>query len=513
MNPLVSLQAITKRFPAVTANDHIDFDCYPGEIHALLGENGAGKTTLMNILYGLINPDEGKIIIDGNEVSISSPRDALRLGVGMIHQHFMLIPKFTVLENMILGIPPSIGPFVDNKSAFDQVCAAAEKYGLAVEPLQRVENISVSSQQKVEILRLLYRGAKILILDEPTAVLAPQEIQELFTILRGLCEEGHTIIFITHKLDEAMQVSDKISVLRDGKLISCRSVSETTPRVLAKEMIGRDLREDLFVEGKPQSQPVLQLSNVSTKNDQGIQMLNEINLTIHQGEILGIAGVDGNGQSELAQILTGLRPITAGRIELDEKNLSSTDPHDFIQHGVSHVPEDRQKDGLVMGFSLAENIILPQHDRKPFVSRGITQKTSINEYAEELLKQFDVRPPDPNLRAKTLSGGNQQKTVLAREIARKPKFLVASHPTRGLDVGSVEYIQIQLLGERERGCAILLISHDLDELLKLSDRLAVMYRGKIVGIFPNQQVDIEKIGLLMTGSILLESATVDQSTC
>lgn len=512
MTSSVSLQGITKRFPAVTANDHIDFDCNPGEIHALLGENGAGKTTLMKILYGMVKPDEGKIYIDGREVQISSPRDALRLGIGMIHQHFMLIPQFSVVENVILGVPPAKGPFVDEAAAFDKVCSAAQKYGLVVDPMEKVENLSVSGQQRVEILRLLYRGAKILILDEPTAVLAPKEIRELFSILRGLAQASHSVIFITHKLKEAMEISDRITVLRAGKVVSTRPVAEATARVLAKEMVGRDLREDLLVSGSTGTRPVLQVKGVTAHNDQGSRVLNGIDVEIHAGEIVGVAGVDGNGQTELAQVLTGLRSIDTGHIEVDGKNLSSSSPEEFILSGVAHVPEDRQKDGLVLEFTLEENLILQQHARQPFAACGLINKAQIRKFAQDLINKFDVRPPKPEIKAKMLSGGNQQKLIIARELSREPKLLVASHPTRGLDVGSVEYIQSQLIKERDRGCAILLISHDLDELFQLSDRLAVIYRGKFVALLPAQQATVEEIGLLMTGSLESEAGDAEEPT-
>ncbi len=497
---MVYMHGITKRFQAVLANDRIDFQCKKGEIHALLGENGAGKTTLMNILYGMVNPDDGEIFIGGEAAHITTPREALNLGIGMIHQHFMLIPTFSVLENVILGIPPGSGFFIDLETAREQVMQTAKNCNLNIEPDLIVRNLTVSSQQKVEILRLLYRGTKILILDEPTAVLAPQEIRDLFKILRGLASQGNTIIFITHKLEEVMEISDKVTVLRAGRVISTRRPQETTTQILAKEMVGRNLNEDLGVEGYPGKKKILVVKDLNAKDDHGNHVLKDIGFEVQEGEILGIAGVDGNGQRELAQVLTGLRKVESGQIVLDNYDLTNKTTRKFIEKGVAHVPEDRQKDGLILDFSIAENMVMQSHGTLPFSKNGFLHKVSIKKYADGLIKAYDIRPTDNRLPARKLSGGNQQKLILAREFSRNPKIIIACNPTRGLDVGSVEYIQTQLLSARKNGCAIILIDQDLDELFKLCDRLAVIYRGMFVSIVRTRKTDIDEIGLLMTGS-------------
>ncbi len=509
MPPIVAMRSITKRFTSVVANDHIHFDCEAGEIHALLGENGAGKTTLMNVLYGLLKPDEGSVSVGGREVNISSPRRALQLGIGMIHQHFMLVPWFTVLENVILGIPPTRGPFLDRKTALERLKSTAERYGLAVDPTAIIWQLSVSAQQKVEITKLLYRGARVLILDEPTALLAPPEVHELFGVLRSLAASGHSIIFISHKLNEVMEISDRVTVLRAGRVVSTRPTAEADPHTLAKEIVGRDLLGEARGEGAPGTKVVLRVAGLRARDDRRLLALNGIDLEVHEGEIVGVAGVDGNGQSELAQVLTGLRPVETGRIEVGGHDLSHADPWSFIMHGVAHVPEDRQRDGLVMNFSLAENLVLQMHGQRPFAAGGFIKKDAIRKNAVELMREFDVRAPHPDLRAEMLSGGNQQRLVLARELSRSPGLLIASHPTRGLDVASVEHIHRNLLAARQRGSAILLISHDLDELLALSDRIAVIYRGQIVGLLPTEKADIELVGLLMTGATRLTGGNLD----
>ena len=494
------MHGITKRFQSVLANDRIDFRCEKGEIHALLGENGAGKTTLMNILYGMANPDAGEIFIRGEKANITTPREALSLGIGMIHQHFMLIPTFTVLENVILGIPPGSGLFVDLKTARKQVMQTAKDCNLNIDCDVFVRNLTVSSQQKVEILRLLFRGTKILILDEPTAVLAPQEIRDLFKIIKGLASQGNTIIFITHKLEEAMEISDQVTVMRAGRAISTRKPLETTTQILVKEMVGRNLNENLGVEGNPGKKKILLVKGLNAKDDRGNKILNDIEFELQEGEILGIAGVDGNGQHELSQVLTGLRKIESGTIVLDNFALTNKTPKEFIENGVAHVPEDRQKDGLILDFSVAENMVIQKHGTHPFSENGFLNRDAIEKYADSLIKAFDIRPADFRLPARKLSGGNQQKLILARELSRKPKIIIACNPTRGLDVGSVEYIQTQLLSARKDGCGIILVDQDLDELFKLCDRLAVIYRGRLVSIVTTRKTDIDEIGLLMTGS-------------
>lgn len=500
MPKILSMQGITKRFPGVLANDQVTLECETGEIRALLGENGAGKTTLMNVLYGLLKPDEGSIFINDQNADISSPRDALALGIGMIHQHFMLIPYFTVLQNVIVGAAPKRGPLVDWEQAEEQVTSIATKYNLDIDPSLPTWQLSVCAQQRVEILKLLYRRARLLILDEPTAALGPQEVSELFSIMRGLAESGYTIIFITHKLKEVMEISDSVTVLRHGRVVSTRAIAETNPQILAKEMVGREPLGRPESRGAPGDKVILSLRGLCARDDRNLMACDGIDLEVHEGEIVGIAGVDGNGQSELAQVLTGLRPIEAGQIELAGHTLGKDDPWEFITQGVAHVPEDRQKDGLIMEFSLADNLVLQMHRLPPFSRYGVLDNRVIRSHGVELMERFDVRAPGPLVAAQTLSGGNQQRLVLARELSRRPVLLVASHPTRGLDVGSTEYIQRELLDAKQAGSAILLISQDLDELLALSDRIAVMYRGQVVGILPAQEASVGQIGLMMTGT-------------
>jgi ABC-type uncharacterized transport system ATPase subunit len=503
--PLLELRGITKRFPGVLANDSVDFDLRRGEVHALLGENGAGKSTLMNILYGLYHPDDGEIRLEGRTVRINSPSDAIQLGIGMVHQHFMLIPVMTVAENIVLATEPTKGPLLDLKAAEERVSELSRDYGLAVRPDATVERISVGQQQRVEILKALYRGAEILILDEPTAVLTPQEAAELFAIIRSLTEQGKSIIFISHKLNEVLEIADRITVLRQGRKVDTVPREGATQAGLARLMVGRDVV--LRVEKTPAEpgEPLLVVEDLVVLDDRGLDAVRGVSFEVRAGEIVGIAGVDGNGQTELIDALTGLRRPASGQVAVGGKDVTSAPARERLDGGLGHIPEDRQLRGLVLDFTLAENIAL--HDfRKPPTSRwGWLYPRRMVEVAREFLRAFDVRGGGPETIAAALSGGNQQKVVVAREISRDPRVLVAAQPTRGVDVGAIEFIHKRLVQERDEGKAILLISLELDEILSLSDRILVIYEGRIVGEYaPN--VSEEELGIAMTGGRRQEAA-------
>jgi general nucleoside transport system ATP-binding protein len=496
--PLLELRGITKRFPGTVANDHVDFDLAKGEVHALLGENGAGKSTLMNILYGLYHPDEGEIRLGGKPTRIDSPRDAIDSGIGMVHQHFMLIPVMTVAENIVLATEPTKGPFLDLATAEKRVRELSTQYGLTVRPEAKVASISVGMQQRAEILKALYRGAEILILDEPTAVLTPQEASELFTIIRSLQEDGKSIIFISHKLNEVLEIADRITVLRQGKRIDTVPREGATREGLARLMVGREVV--LSVE-KPPAEPgetLLEVKDLVVADERGLEAVRGVSLEVKAGEIVGIAGVDGNGQSELIDALTGLRSPAAGTITAAGKNLTSANARECLDAGVGHIPEDRQVRGLVLDFTLAENLALHDYAREPSSRWGWLYPARLIERAARLLKEFDVRGGRPQTLAADLSGGNQQKVVIAREVSRDPRILVAAQPTRGLDVGAIEFVHRRLVKERDEGRAILLVSFELEEILSLSDRILVIYEGKIVGEY-GPGVSEEELGIAMTG--------------
>jgi ABC-type uncharacterized transport system ATPase subunit len=495
---LLELLGITKRFPGIVANDHVDFELDKGEVHALLGENGAGKSTLMNILYGLYHPDEGEIRLNDKRIRIDSPRDAIDRGIGMVHQHFMLIPVMTVAENIVLATEPTKGPFLDLASAEKRVRELSSQYGLTVRPEAKVASISVGMQQRAEILKALYRGAEILILDEPTAVLTPQEASELFTIIRSLQEGGKSIIFISHKLNEVLEIADRITVLRQGKKIDTVPREGATREGLARLMVGREVV--LSVE-KPPAEPgetLLEVEDLVVVDERGLEAVRGVSFEVKAGEIVGIAGVDGNGQSELIDALTGLRSPSTGTIAAAGENLTSANARKHLDAGVGHIPEDRQVRGLVLDFTLAENLALHDYAKEPSSRWGWLYPGRLIERAARLLKEFDVRGGRPQTLAAALSGGNQQKVVIAREVSRDPRILVAAQPTRGLDVGAIEFVHRRLVKERDEGRAILLVSFELEEILSLSDRILVVYEGRIVGEY-EPGVSEEELGIAMTG--------------
>jgi simple sugar transport system ATP-binding protein len=500
MTPILELQGITKRFPGVLANDHIDLSLEEGEILALLGENGAGKTTLMNILYGLYQPDEGEIRVRGKPIQVHSPRDAIAAGIGMVHQHFMLVPVFTVTENVMLGDEiTKAGGLLDRKKVAARIRQISEQYHLEVDPDAYVRDLPVGVQQRVEIIKLLYRQATILILDEPTAVLTPQEADELFKILHSLVEQGKSIIFITHKLREVLEISDKITVIRRGKVVGQAIPGEADQNKLAEMMVGRAVDLELEKDAPKIGDVVLEINDLEVLDDRRQVTVDGVSFDVRAGEVLGIAGVQGNGQTELVEMITGLRPAQQGAVRLLGKDITKASPRAITELGSAHIPEDRQRDGLVLTFPVAENLVLNTYYLQPFTRGAVMQKDVIISSADRLIQEFDIRTPGPLVNAGALSGGNQQKVIVARECSRPIKLLVASQPTRGLDVGSVEYIHRRILQKRDEGCAVLLVSSELDEVMQLADRIAVMYRGKIVDILPAEQATKEGVGLLMAG--------------
>ena len=497
----VEMIDIVKKFGEFVANDCINLTVHKGEVHALLGENGAGKTTLVNCLYGLYHPTEGKIRINGKEVSITDPNAAIQNGIGMVHQHFMLVEPFTVTQNIILGRETTkLMGVLDLNTAEQKVEELSKRYGLAINPRDKIEDISVGSQQRVEILKALYRGAEILILDEPTAVLTPQEIKELVSIIRNLTQEGKSIIIITHKLHEIKQVADFCTIIRRGKFIDTVEVEKVTEQDLASMMVGREISFD--VEKKPQErgEKTLGIRDLVVKDNRGIPAVNGLYLELYKGEILGIAGVDGNGQSELIEALTGLRDISRGEISFHGKDITGAPPRQIIDGcNIRTIPEDRQKRGLVLEFDVAENLILETYHKPPFSNRGTLKYPEIYKFADQCTVDFDIRPNNPYLLARSLSGGNQQKVIIAREVSNDPAVLIASQPTRGLDVGAIEYVHAAIVEQRDRGKAVLLISFDLDEVINVSDRIAVIFEGKIVDTMDAAGADENKIGLMMAG--------------
>ena len=496
---VLEMEHITKRFPGIVANDDVSFDLRAGEVHALLGENGAGKSTLMNILYGLYHPDEGEIRIKGRTVELGSPRGAIDAGVGMVHQHFMLIPVMTVAENIVLASEPTReGVLLDIRAAERRVGELSERFGLAVDPRARVQDITVGQQQRVEILKALYRNAEILALDEPTAVLTPQEAGELFQIIRELTSQGTSIIFISHKLNEVAEVADRITVLRRGKLIETLPAEGATEASLARLMVGRDVLLRVDKSAAKPAAPLLEVNGLHVLDDRGIEKVRGVSFTVHGGEILGLAGIDGNGQTELIDAMTGLRHAASGTVTVEGVDITSRDVQGHFDAGLGHVPEDRQRRGLVLEFSIAENLAIHDFGSPPASRFGWLYPRRLLERATQLIREFDVRGGGPETKAGALSGGNQQKVVLAREIDRDPKVLIAAQPTRGLDVGAIEFVHRRIVEERDEGRGVLLVSLELEEILSLSDRVLVMYEGEIVGEFPPTATE-EELGIAMTG--------------
>jgi simple sugar transport system ATP-binding protein len=498
----VEMRGIVKRFPGVLANDHVDFDLRQGEVHALLGENGAGKSTLMNVLAGMYKQEAGTILVNGARVSFSSPRDAIAAGLGMIHQHFMLVPSQTVTENIVLGLDTP--RFFLRLSDLDRrVLELQTKFGLKVDPKAKLWQLSVGEQQRVEILKMLYRGARVLIMDEPTAVLTPQEVEELFVTLRGMVASGHSIVFISHKLDEVLAIANRITVLQHGRVTAAGlPASSVTKRELAQLMVGREI---VFTLKKPPKQPgatVLDLRDICAENDRGLPALKGLALQVRSGEIVGMAGVAGNGQSELAQVITGLRKCTCGQVLINGEDIINRSPAAAIARRVAHVPEDRNGVGSAPGLSVADNLIMKSYRAAPISNGWVLNRPAIKEQAETLKKAYDIAAPTTNVQARLLSGGNLQKAILAREMSAGPKLIVAVQPTRGLDVGAIEAVHRVLLDERARGTAILLISEELDELMSLSDRIVGIYEGEIMGELKAEAATLEQIGLMMAGQRL-----------
>lgn len=495
------MKGITKTFPGVLANDNIDFVVEKGEIHGLLGENGAGKTVLMSILYGLYHQDQGQIQVNGKEVTMDSPATAIRLGIGMVHQHFMLVPSLTVAENIILGREPTKDKvLLDMEKTIKDVKVSCERYNLDVDLKAPIYALPVGMQQRVEILKTLYRGADILVLDEPTSVLTPQEATELFKAIRVLKEQGKTVVFISHKLREVLSICDKITVLRRGRVVGTIRAADTNLSELAKMMVGREVIYKFEKKSISEREVVLRVESLKTLDDRGLPALKGISLEVHASEILGIAGVEGNGQTELVETLTGLRKITEGKILLNNREITRASPKERIRLGISHVPEDRHKRGLIPDFSVMENLILGSHDRPPFAKWGVRLDFGeTSKYAQKLIGDFSIKTQSEDTPVRHLSGGTQQRVVLARELSREPKLIIASQPTRGLDVGATEFVRSKLVEMRDHRCAVLLVSADLDEIWALSDRIAVMYEGKVVATKDPQETNEEELGLLMAG--------------
>ncbi len=509
MPPVLELKEITKRFPGVLANDHVDLTLHEGEVLALLGENGAGKSTLMNVLYGLYTPDAGEIYVHGEKVEIHDPNDAINLGIGMVHQHFMLIPVFTVAENVMLGMESLKNRFfLDQQDAAQRIREISARYGLEVDPLAIVGDLPVGVQQRVEIIKLLYRSADILILDEPTAVLTPQEVEGLFEVVRSLTSQGKSVIFISHKLKEVLALADRIEVLRDGKLVGVTTPEESDEKDLAAMMVGREVILKVEKEAAQPQEPVLAVERLRVMGDRGEVAVNNVSFEVRAGEILGVAGVQGNGQTELIEVLTGLRKAESGSMKIQDQEILNRTPRVITEAGSAHIPEDRQRNGLVLGYPVADNLILNTYYLPPIAQGPVLQENEIVRRADNLVDEYDIRTPSIMTLVSKLSGGNQQKVIVARELSRDVKLVIAAQPTRGLDVGSIEYIHSRLLKKRDEGVAVFVVSAELDEVLSLADRILVMYDGEIMDTMSTEEATKERIGLLMAG-VRPEEAPVD----
>jgi simple sugar transport system ATP-binding protein len=495
----VRMENIVKRFPGVIASDQVNLDVEQGEIHALLGENGAGKTTLMNLLFGISQPDSGQIYLQGKPVRFSSPAEAIASGIGMVHQHFMLTPVFTVTENIMLVDRSPHEPFLDRDGVRRKILEISQMSGLHVDPDAKVNTLCVGDQQRVEIIKALFRGAKVIIMDEPTSVLTPKETDELFVVLRRLAMQGNAIIFITHKLREVMEISDRVTVLRGGRQIGTVATKDTNAGALARMMVGREVFLTFDKPPVQRGSTFLEVVNVSTTADQRCTSLKGVSLKVHGGEILGIAGVDGNGQNELAEVIMGLRPIKKGDIQIKEKSTRGRSIRQIIDMGVSNIPFLRQTEGLVMTFTVSEDLMLKEWRKPPITQHGLFNRQAIRSASERMIREYDIRTTGPEAKVGNMSGGNQQKVVLARELSRKPDVLIACHPTHGLDVGATEYVRQQLLNERSRGAAVLLISTELDEIFAISDKIAVFFEGEVMGVVDASEVNLDEIGMMMLG--------------
>jgi len=496
----LEMRGIVKRFPGVVANKGVNLEVRAGEVHALLGENGAGKTTLMKILFGLHQPDEGQVLINGRPARIGSPADAIRLGIGMIHQHFMLVPEFTVAENVALGLRSSREPFLDLNAVSTRIRELAQKYNLRVDPNALVWQLAVGEQQRVEIVKALYRDAALLVLDEPTAVLTPQEVDELFVVLRQMRQQGHALIFISHKLHEVLSISDRVTVLRDGQVIKTLETKDTNRQELAQLMVGREVLLRVEHEDVPASEARLRIEGLRAESDKpGVPALRGVDLEVLSGEILGLAGVSGNGQRELAEVIAGLRKAVGGQVWIDGRNVTGLSCSQLLDSGLSYIPEGRMRDGAIRDFTVAENLMLRDHTRHQYSDGLFLNSSRIAQQSDQLISAFNIKTPSRETPLKNLSGGNIQKMILARELSRKPRVLIAAQPTRGVDIGATEYIHQMLAAQRREGTATLLISEDLDEIQNLSDRIAVVYEGQIMGIVRRGEVDARELGLMMAG--------------
>lgn len=503
MPRVLELKGITKRFPGVLANDHIDLTLEQGQVLTLLGENGAGKSTLMNVLYGLYQQDEGEIFVRDEKVTITGPNDAIELGIGMVHQHFMLVPVLTVTENVMLGMESTRrAGFLDRGKAAQRIREISNRYGLQVDPDAVIEELPVGLQQRVEIIKLLYRNADILILDEPTAVLTPQEVEGLFEVIRSLVSQGKSVIFISHKLKEVLEISDRIVVLRGGKVVGTTTPQESNERALAAMMVGREVILQVPKDKMEPGKTILKVENLYVRGDRGKMAVDGISFEVRAGEIVGVAGVQGNGQTELVEALTGLRMIDDGRVIVGGQDITNASPRLITEAGTAHIPEDRRRDGLVLGYTVAQNLILNTYYLPPIARGLLMREEAIEERAKRLVAEYDVRTPSVLTPVANLSGGNQQKVIVARELSRPVKLTIASQPTRGLDVGSIEYIHSQLVKKRDEGAAVFVVSAELDEVMSLADRILVMYEGKIAGTLLAEEATREELGLLMTGGKL-----------
>jgi general nucleoside transport system ATP-binding protein len=497
--PVVTMKGIIIRFGEVTANNNVNFELRKGEIHALLGENGAGKTTLMSILYGLYQPQAGEIIVKGHKTSMKSPNDAMTLGIAMVHQHSLLTPPHSVTENIIVGLKESRGLFLNISTAEKKIIQLSEKYGLKIDPKAIVGDLAVGEQQRVEIIKALYRDVDILILDEPTSMLTPQEEKALFSTLQSMVRQGLSIIFITHKLHEVMEVSNRVTILRGGMVVGTVNTSETNETELARMMVGRPVIENIAHKGSSNNPVVLRLKNVSALNNANVMFLKELSLELRKSEILGIAGVDGNGQAELAEVIAGLRKVQKGEIIMDGKPITTLSPRKIRELGLAYVPQDRLETGLILEYSIAENLILDRWYFEKYSGRVFLKNDEIKNFAKKAVSEFEIKTPGINVPVNSLSGGNLQKVLMARELARNPKVLVVHNPTRGLDIGATHYIHEQLIKQRDAGVGVLMISLDLDEILTVADRIAVIYEGKIMAVMDAKDADVDYIGLLMGG--------------